>query len=134
MRRFSSCVSRVAGVAAARFYATPGKVTVKVTTQDGTAVAFEAPTGTSLMHAIRDVAKLEVEGACDGCMQCSTCHVYLSAASYKQVGEPGEDEQDVLDKSLDVKETSRLACQIQLSPEMEGMEVELPKNVVNLLM
>lgn len=133
MRRWTACVCQMAA-ATARSYATPGKVKVKVTTQDGTAVDVEAPPGTSLMHAIRDLAKLEMEGACDGCMQCSTCHVYLSPASYKQVGEPAEDELDILDKSLDVKETSRLACQIQLSPEMDGIEVELPKNVVNLLM
>ncbi|KAL7698252.1 Adrenodoxin-like protein [Lotmaria passim] len=118
----------------ARLYSTPGKVKVVVKTQDSSSLDFEAPAGISLMHAIRDVAKLEMEGACDGCMQCSTCHVYLSESFYKKLGEPSEEEQDVLDKALDVKDTSRLACQITLTPEMEGIEVELPKNVVNLLM
>jgi ferredoxin-2, mitochondrial len=122
------------GGPAGRLYSTPGKVKVVVKTQDGSSLNFEAPAGISLMRAIRDVAKLEMEGSCDGCMQCSTCHVYLSDASYKNLGEPSEQEQDILDKALEVKDTSRLACQILLTPETDGIEVKLPKNVVNLLM
>ncbi|KPA74455.1 putative mitochondrial Adrenodoxin-like protein [Leptomonas pyrrhocoris] len=138
MRRwisFAAARTATAVVASpARLYSTPGKVKVVVKTQDGTSLDFEAPTGMSLMHALRDVAMLEVEGACDGCMQCSTCHVYLSAEYYKKLKEPAEQEQDVLDKALDVKDTSRLACQIPLTPEIDGIELALPTRVVNLLM
>lgn len=119
---------------ATRAASTPGKVKVNVTTQDGTACAFDAPTGASLMTAIRDVAGLEMDGACDGCMQCSTCHVYVSEAWYSKIGAPSEDEQDILDKALEAKDTSRLACQIQLTEAMDGIEVAMPKQVVNLLM
>ncbi|GET91255.1 adrenodoxin-like protein [Leishmania tarentolae] len=115
-------------------YSTPGKVKVCVKTQDGTPLDFEAPVGMSLMHAIRDVAKLEMEGACDGCAQCSTCHVYVSERCFRNLGEPSEQEQDILDKALDLSDTSRLACQIVLTPEINGLEVVLPKNVTNLLL
>ncbi|KAG5471472.1 hypothetical protein LSCM1_01562 [Leishmania martiniquensis] len=115
-------------------YSTPGKVKVCVRTPNGTLYDFEAPAGMSLMHAIRDVAKLEMDGACDGCMQCSTCHVYLSEATFRKVGLPSEQEQDILDKAPDLKETSRLACQIILSHEVSGLEVALPSAVRNLLL
>ncbi|KPI88078.1 Adrenodoxin-like protein [Leptomonas seymouri] len=138
MRRFISyyatCTAATVFGSSTRLYGAPGKVKVALKTQDGSTVEFETPTGTSLMHAIRDVAMLEMEGACDGCMQCSTCHVYVSEAFYKKIGGPSEQEQDVLDKALDLKDTSRLACQIPLTPEVDGIEVELPKSVVNLLM
>ncbi|CBZ29308.1 adrenodoxin-like protein [Leishmania mexicana MHOM/GT/2001/U1103] len=115
-------------------YSIPGKVKVCVRTRDGATCDFEAPVGMSLMHAIRDVAKLEMDGACDGCAQCSTCHVYLSEASVKKLGSPSEREQDTLDRALDLQDTSRLACQITITPSMNGLEVVLPKNVTNLLM
>ncbi|CAM42698.1 ferredoxin, 2fe-2s-like protein [Leishmania braziliensis MHOM/BR/75/M2904] len=115
-------------------YSTPGKVKVCVKTQDGTLCDFEAPAGMSLMHAIRDVAKLEMDGACDGCAQCSTCHVYLSKSCFKKLGKLSEQEQDILDKALDLKDTSRLACQIILTPDMSGLEVALPRSVTNLLL
>ncbi|KAG5497085.1 hypothetical protein GH5_01614 [Leishmania sp. Ghana 2012 LV757] len=115
-------------------YSTSGKVKVYVKTQDGTLCDFEAPAGISLMHALRDVAKLEMDGACDGCMQCSTCHVHLSEASFQKLRKPSEQEEDTLGKALDLTDTSRLACQITLSPEMHDIEVALPKNVRNLLM
>lgn len=135
---FSAAVARVSPTSAlctsATRYSTTGKVKICVKTADGTSCDFDAPTGMSLMHAIRDVAKLDMDGACDGCMQCSTCHVYLTEAGFKTLGEPSEQEQDVLDKALDLKETSRLACQITVTPEMDGLEVQLPKSVTNLLM
>lgn len=135
---FRRALPRIAPMAtlccARRPYSTPGKVKVHVTTQDGTATEFEAPVGVNLMTAVRDVAQLEMEGACDGCMVCSTCHVYLSEAWYKKVPEADDDELDVLDKALDVKDTSRLACQINLTADMDGLELTLPKTVANLMM
>ncbi|CAD2213531.1 adrenodoxin-like protein [Angomonas deanei] len=86
------------------------------------------------MSAIRDVGKLSMEGACDGCVQCGTCHVYLSEKWFNQVPKAKEEELDMLDKSLDVKDTSRLACQVELTAAMDGLEAELPKNVTNLMM
>lgn len=107
-------------------YGTPGKVRVHVRLRDGASRDIDVPTGISLMQALRDVARLDVPGSCDGEMMCCTCHVYFSEASFRVVGEPTEEEQDLLDKSPDVKETSRLSCQVDLTEEMEGLEVKLP--------
>lgn len=133
MRRFSSWVAP-AVLAIGRSYSTPGKVKVNVKTQDGTAVEFDAAAGTSLMEAIRDTAGLEMEGACNGCMQCSTCHVYVAQDWFGKIGKPSESELDLLDNALDTKDNSRLACQIMLSEAHSGIQVEIPKNVTNLLM
>ncbi|KAL7698253.1 adrenodoxin-like protein ferredoxin 2fe-2s-like protein [Lotmaria passim] len=115
-----------------RLYNTPGKVNVRVKRSDGTQCDMDVPVGISLMQALRDVAKLDVEGTCDGEMECGTCHVYLSKASFAKAGEPSEEEQDLLDKVFDVRETSRLSCQVELTPEMDGMDVELPSNTGNV--
>ncbi|EPY18573.1 adrenodoxin-like protein [Strigomonas culicis] len=132
---FRLAVPRLAALCCARrAYSTPGKVKVCVTTQDGTQAEFEAPVGVNLMTAVRDVAQLEMQGACDGCMVCGTCHVYLSKAWYEKVPEADDDELDILDKSLEVQDTSRLACQINLTSDMDGIEVTLPKKVANLMM
>lgn len=110
------------------WFSTPGKVKVHVKTRDGTKCDVEVPAGISLMQALRDVARLDIEGACDGEMKCATCHVYLSETSFKRVEEATEDEEDVLARALGVKETSRLACQIDVTPELDGLEVELPSH------
>lgn len=117
-----------------RCYATPGKVKVCVTTADGTSCDFESPANISLMNALRDVAKLDVEGSCDGSVECATCHVYLSAASFAKAEKPSEEEQDMLDKVPEVRDTSRLSCQVVLTPDMDGIAVELPKDVTNLML
>lgn len=110
------------------FYATPGKVKVHVTLRDGSRRDVDVPAGLSLMQALRDVAKLDVAGTCDGEMECCTCHVYLSASSFEKAGEPSEEEEDLLDKALDARDTSRLSCQVDLTQELDGLEVELPQS------
>lgn len=82
--------------------------------------------GLTLMEVLRDVAKLGVAGSCNGKMECGTCHVYLSEASFAKAPAASEREEDLLAKALDVRETSRLACQVELTEELDGLEVELP--------
>eukprot|EP00658_Telonema_sp_P-2_P031916 TRINITY_DN23779_c0_g1_i1.p1 TRINITY_DN23779_c0_g1~~TRINITY_DN23779_c0_g1_i1.p1 ORF type:complete len:111 (+),score=18.02 TRINITY_DN23779_c0_g1_i1:160-492(+) len=95
MRRLGSCVG-VYSVAAMR-WSTPGKVKVRFITQDKTEVTVEGAVGQTVMEVARDVARLDIEAACDGTCACSTCHVYLDEASYKSLPEPDEDELDMLD-------------------------------------
>ncbi|KAK7201517.1 ferredoxin, 2fe-2s-like protein [Novymonas esmeraldas] len=109
-------------------YSTPGKIKVHVKKRDGSRCDIDVPVGISLMQALRDVARLDVEGTCDGEMVCATCHVYLSETSFAKLEGPSEDEEDVLAKALDVKDNSRLACQVDLTPELDGLEVELPSH------
>lgn len=112
---------------------TPGKIKVKIhsditkKTKD-----IEAPAGITLMEAIRDIAKLDMEAACDGTCACSTCHVIFTDASYQMLGEdPSEDELDMLDLAPKVSKTSRLSCQVKLAPEMDGMELTIPDEMEN---
>jgi len=76
---------------------------------------------------------LDMEGACEGCMACSTCHVILSDRDFDRLPPPSADEDDMLDITYGARETSRLACQIVLEPGHEGMTFRLPPSTRNLL-
>jgi len=75
----------------------------------------------------------DVEGACGGECCCSTCHLYVQKELYDKLPKPDDDELDMLDLAIEVKETSRLGCQIHVAPEFAGMKFFLPKAVVNNL-
>ncbi|XP_017285957.1 ferredoxin-2, mitochondrial [Kryptolebias marmoratus] len=70
---------------------------------------------------------IDLEGACEASLACSTCHVYVSAAHFDKLPEPEETEDDMLDMAPMLQENSRLGCQIVLTPELDGMELTLPK-------
>ncbi|EAN80895.1 putative adrenodoxin precursor [Trypanosoma cruzi] len=127
---FSRCQLRlcanVAGTAA-----TPGKVRVHATSAEGKTVSFTAPTGITLMEAIRDLGRLDIEAACDGTCACSTCHVILREEDFEKLSEPSEDEVDMLDLAPSVTKTSRLSCQIQLTDALDGITVKLPPETSN---
>lgn len=91
--------------------------------------AVEAAAGDTLLEAARagDVA---IEGACGGSMACATCHVIVEAAWYAEVGPPSEEEDELLDLAPDVTPTSRLACQIRLSEELDGLTVTVPASTL----
>jgi ferredoxin len=71
---------------------------------------------------------IELEGACEGVCACSTCHViFPDSDTFDNVlEEASEDEEDMLDMAFGLTETSRLSCQIIVTDEMEGMEIEIP--------
>ncbi|XP_074882922.1 ferredoxin-2, mitochondrial [Buteo buteo] len=70
---------------------------------------------------------LELEGACEASLACSTCHVYVSAPHLDRLPAPDEREDDLLDQAPLLQENSRLGCQILLTPELEGAHFILPK-------
>ncbi|ESL10694.1 adrenodoxin precursor [Trypanosoma rangeli SC58] len=113
--------------------ATPGKVQVHVTSAEGKTVSFTAPTGITLMEAIRDVGKIDIEAACDGTCACSTCHVLLRQEDFQKLGELSEDEMDMLDLAPSVTKTSRLSCQVQLTDALDGITAQLPPETSNQL-
>jgi ferredoxin len=74
-----------------------------------------------------------MEGACGGSCACSTCHVIVEDEEYyNKMAEPDDDENDMLDLAFGLTETSRLGCQVQMSKELSGLTVKLPRITRNL--
>lgn len=67
-----------------------------------------------------------LEGTCEGQMACSTCHVIVDAAHFDRLPPASEEEEDMLDLALAATRTSRLACQIVVVPELDGLIVRIP--------
>lgn len=67
-----------------------------------------------------------LEGTCEGQMACSTCHVIFDKEAFQKLPEASEMEEDMLDLASGVTATSRLSCQIELTPDMDGMTVYVP--------
>jgi ferredoxin, 2Fe-2S len=100
---------------------------------DGTRRELEARPGLSVMELARSNG-LDVEGACEGALACSTCHVIVAPSWYGRLTPPTEEEEDMLDLALGLTRTSRLGCQIILRPELDGLTVRLPAAVANHLL
>jgi ferredoxin len=76
-------------------------------------------------------ARQPLEGACEGVMACSTCHVIVDPDDFAKLPPASEEEEDLLDIAAHVTRTSRLACQILLTPEMETLSVRVPAGARN---
>ncbi len=76
---------------------------------------------------------IDMEGACEGSMACSTCHVMITDDWYAKLPKPIEAEEDMLDLTYGVSRTSRLGCQITITPELDGLTVRLPADTRNMM-
>lgn len=76
--------------------------------------------------------KIELEGACEGSLACSTCHVIVDTDYYEKLPEPVVEEEDMLDLAFGLTETSRLGCQVRLTEALDGITVTIPKATRNL--
>ncbi len=103
------------------------------TDQDGNELTVEAPLGDTILD-IAHANGINIEGACEGCMACSTCHVVVEPDWYKKLPAPSEDEEDMLDLVFGLTRTSRLGCQIEITKEMDGLRVQLPSETRNMLL
>ncbi|MEQ8641304.1 MAG: ferredoxin family 2Fe-2S iron-sulfur cluster binding protein [Alphaproteobacteria bacterium] len=100
---------------------------------DGTRHHVDAPVGLSVME-IAHRHGINIEGACEGSLSCSTCHVIVAPEDYERLAEASEDEEDMLDLAFGLTATSRLGCQIIMTEELDGLTVRLPDEVNNLLL
>ncbi|KAJ4473796.1 2Fe-2S ferredoxin-type domain-containing protein [Lentinula aciculospora] len=75
---------------------------------------------------------IDLEGACEGSVACSTCHVILTPEYYDLLPEPEDDENDMLDMAFGLTDTSRLGCQVKLSRELDGITATLPSATRNM--
>lgn len=98
--------------------------------RDGSMQATPATVGQSLLRLAHQY-DIELEGACEGVCACSTCHVILEPNIYRDLPEPIEDEEDMLDQAFGLTDTSRLGCQIIIEKKHDGMIVEIPKATRN---
>ncbi len=92
---------------------------------------IEAAPGTVLL----DLAQANgqpLEGACEGAMACSTCHVIVANEDFDRLPSASEEEDDLLDLAAHVTRTSRLACQLVLSAELDSLTVRMPGAAYNL--
>lgn len=101
--------------------------------KDGTPKEVEAPLGLSVLE-IAHRNDIDIEGACDGSLACSTCHVIIQDDWYKRLEEASEDEEDMLDLAFGLEATSRLGCQIIMTEELDGLTVKLPAETRNMLL
>ncbi|MBC6440401.1 MAG: 2Fe-2S iron-sulfur cluster binding domain-containing protein [Rhodospirillales bacterium] len=101
--------------------------------RDGSRVEIDAPEGLSLLEIARKY-DIDIEGACEGSLACSTCHVIVDQDDFERLEEPTEDEEDMLDLAFGLTRTSRLGCQIILTEELDGLTVTLPQETHNMLL
>ena len=95
--------------------------------KDGNHLEVDAPKGWSVME-VSHKHGVDIEGACGGCLSCATCHVIVDPDWYAKTGGPSEDEEDMLDLAFSLSETSRLGCQIAMTPELDGLRLTVPED------
>ncbi len=101
--------------------------------QEGQRIEIDAQVGLSLLDIAREY-DIDIEGACEGSLACSTCHVIVEPDDFERLEEPTEDEEDMLDLAFGLTRTSRLGCQIVLTEELDGLTVTLPAETRNWLL
>ena len=101
--------------------------------RDGRRCEVDAPLGLSLLE-IAHKNGIDIEGACEGSLACSTCHVIVDPEWYDLLKEASEDEEDMLDLAFGLTATSRLGCQIIITEELDGLIVRLPSTTRNMLL
>lgn len=106
---------------------------IKVTfiNADGDVQNVDAQDGQSLLE-VAQAAGQPLEGTCEGQMACSTCHVIIDKEWFDKLPRAVEDEEDMLDLASGARRTSRLSCQILLTPGMDGIVVHIPAEARNM--
>ena len=98
--------------------------------RDGARREVDAPLGLSVLE-IAHKHGVDIEGACEGSLACSTCHVIVDGPWFAKLAKPTEDEEDMLDLAFELQETSRLGCQIIMTDALDGLLVKLPSGTRN---
>ena len=99
---------------------------------DGEKKEIDAPNGVSVLEVAHQ-NHINLEGACEGSLACSTCHVVVDKEYYDQLEEATEEEEDMLDLAFGLTHTSRLGCQIIMSDDLDGLTVHLPEATRNMM-
>ena len=86
---------------------------------------LDVPAGFTILEIAREF-DIDIEGTCDGCLACTTCHVIVDPASYPLLAAPSVDEDDMLDLAYGLAPTSRLGCQIVVTDALDGITLTIP--------
>lgn len=103
-----------------RFFRSDGSLDLEV----------EAAAGQRLLD-VAWAAREPLEGACEGVMACSTCHVIIDSDDFAKLPPASEEEEDLLDLAAHAARTSRLACQIILTEDLKSLSVRVPPEARN---
>ncbi len=106
-------------------------INVNFRLEDGTIKTVSAPIGLSVLEVAHQ-NEIPLEGACEGSLACSTCHVIVGDEFFDKLPKATEDEEDMLDLAFGLKQTSRLGCQIILNKDLDGIIFEVPQNTRNV--
>uniref|UniRef100_A0A453H164 2Fe-2S ferredoxin-type domain-containing protein n=1 Tax=Aegilops tauschii subsp. strangulata TaxID=200361 RepID=A0A453H164_AEGTS len=97
------------------------KISVTFVNKDGTEKTIRVPVGMSMLEAAHE-NDIELEGACEGSLACSTCHVIvMDVKDYNKLEDPTDEENDMLDLAFGLTETLQVACKTILYYGMEGV-------------
>lgn len=100
--------------------------------RDGSHREVEAPLGLSVLE-IAHRNHIDLEGACEGSLACSTCHVVIDPKWFGKLKDASDDEEDMLDLAFGLTQTSRLACQIIMTDALDGLVVTIPAASRNMM-
>jgi 2Fe-2S ferredoxin len=98
---------------------------------DGTQKTIDSMKGLSILEVAHQ-NKVDLEGACEGSLACSTCHIIVDKEWFDRLPPASEDEEDMLDLAFGLEPTSRLGCQIIMTDEIDGIIVRIPKGTRNI--
>ena len=100
--------------------------------RNGNRKEVEAANNVSLLQ-VAHANDIDMEGACEGSMACSTCHVIVDAEWFAKLPAAHATEDDMLDLTYGVTRTSRLACQVIVTEALDGITVRLPSSTRNMM-
>jgi 2Fe-2S ferredoxin len=94
---------------------------------NGSEQTVEGLAGMSVMETAVKAMVPGIDADCGGACACATCHVYVDPAWLEKTGARNPMEEDMLDFAFDVRDTSRLSCQIKVSDALDGLRVSVPE-------
>jgi 2Fe-2S ferredoxin len=101
-----------------------GKVTF--ISAGGERIEAEAKAGETIMEVARNAGVEGVAAECGGCLSCATCHVYVEGGWVDKIPGPKAEEQVMVECAIDVRDNSRLSCQVRFSDDLDGIEIGIP--------
>ena len=102
--------------------------TIKFISHKGQSHEVYAETGTSLMDTAVYNGVVGIVADCGGACSCATCHVYIDPDWVAKLPEPDDEELVLLEFAVDLKDNSRLSCQIEITEEMNGLVARTPES------